>query len=54
MSGIVRVFSGLLLLAALTGKTGKVMIFCIAFVIRKSKMKGYGISRDLRGLFSLL
>lgn len=30
------------------------MIFCIAFVIRKNKIKGYGISQGLRGLCSLL
>lgn len=30
------------------------MIFCIAFVLRKNKMKGYGISRYFRVLFSLL
>lgn len=30
------------------------MIFHIAFVLRKSKMKGYGISQCLRVLFSLL
>lgn len=49
-----NVFSGLLSLASHDDKTGEVMMFCIAFIIRKSKRKGYGISRHLRVLFSLL